>query len=515
MEKRALIAVGLSIIVLVLFSYFMPSPAPVRPPVAPVTTNQAQPTKKEAEASPQTPERPRQTPTVSILDKDIIVDTDLYTALISTKGGTVKSWKLKKYTDAAGAPLDMVVYKESMRPFTVAPDNIPWAEAAGYGYSADASGITLTGKDESKTLTLTYTALDGKKIIKAIKFTNGKYELGSEISVEGYKGYTLYMGESFGSLTEKAKKGYGFTGPITLVDGEKQKDNPEKIAAQKEYKGKQGWTGITDKYFMAIIAPDAGIDAVVGKGTTDWGYTGVKVGSPKESFLIFIGPKEYDILKTLDRGLEKAVDFGWFTFIAKPVFIALKFFFGLVHNYGWAIIIITVIIKLIFAPLTHKSQKSMKRLQKLQPHMAELKEKYKGDPQKMNMEMMDLYKKHKVNPMGGCLPMVIQIPVFVALYNVLNNSIELRHAPFMWWLTDLSAKDPYYILPILMGVSMLVMQKMTPTSLDSTQNRIMMVMPVVMTFMFINLPCGLVLYFTISNLLSMAQQVYINKYSKE
>ena len=154
-------------------------------------------------------------------------------------------------------------------------------------------------------------------------------------------------------------------------------------------------------------------------------------------------------------------------------------------------------------------------MQKLQPLFAELKEKYKGDPAKLNKEMMELYKKHKVNPMGGCLPMLIQIPVFIALYRVLGNSIELRHAPFIFWLHDLSAKDPYYVLPLLMGVSMLAMQKMTPTSMDPKQNMMMMLMPVVMVFMFINLPSGLVLYFTVSNLLSMAQQLYINKYSAD
>ncbi len=243
-----------------------------------------------------------------------------------------------------------------------------------------------------------------------------------------------------------------------------------------------------------------------------WQYS---LTGPAEKFSLYVGPKEYDRLKAAGHELERAVDFGWFTVIAKPLFVALKYFYKLVGNWGWAIIILTVIIKVLFAPLTHKSQKSMKRMQKLQPLFAELKEKYKGDPAKLNKEMMELYKKHKVNPMGGCLPMLIQIPVFIALYRVLGNSIELRHAPFMFWLHDLSAKDPYYVLPILMGVSMLVMQKMTPTTMDPKQNMMMMLMPVIMVFMFISLPSGLVLYFTVSNLLSMAQQFYINKYSVE
>jgi len=343
------------------------------------------------------------------------------------------------------------------------------------------------------------------------------------------------MGDGFGSLTPSTAKGggmTGFAGALIYADGEKYPKSglfhwigvklgmvkPEPEGPVREYQGRAGWTAVTDKYFMAAAVPEDGLKAVAVKGMSEWGYVGLQApytaGNPAMSVLVYAGPKEYDRLKALGHNLDRAVDFGWFTFIAKPLFVVLKYFNGSVRNYGWSIIIITVIIKAFFAPLTHKSQKSMKRMQKLAPKVNELKEKYKGDPQRQNREMMDLYKKERVNPMGGCLPMVIQIPVFIALYNVLNNSIELRQAPFVWWLHDLSSKDPYYVLPVLMGLSMLVMQRMTPTTMDPKQNKIMMMMPVIMTFMFIGLPSGLVLYFTVSNLLSMAQQLYINKYSK-
>jgi YidC/Oxa1 family membrane protein insertase len=533
MEKRALIAIVLSVAVLLVFTQLFPSPAPQ--PAKKVVT--AAPAGEAGEAGKGKAAAPAEQATVPAAgqaealapeavpgtplkpEKDITVDTSLYTAVISTNGGVIKSWKLKDYKDESGKAEEMVTTPAGVKPLAVVPEGMSWQAAEKLPYDADRDSLNLSGSEDG-TLNLSYTSPDGERILKKLKFKGGTYNVAGEVDVQGIKGYTLYGGDGFGSLTSPlAKKGYGYVGPLTIVDGEKHKDEPAKLTEKKQYKGAHGWTGITDKYFIAALVPRDGLKAVVAKGVSDWGSVGLAVpydgGLPKEDFLLYAGPKEYERLKDIGSGLDRAVDFGWFTFIAKPLFVSLRFFYELVGNWGWAIIIITVIIKLLFAPLTHKSQKSMKKMQKLQPLFGELKEKYKGDPQRLNREMMELYKKHKVNPMGGCLPMAIQIPVFIALYNVLNNAIELRRAPFALWLTDLSAKDPYYVLPILMGLSMLVMQKMTPTSMDPKQNKIMMIMPVVLTFMFINLPSGLVLYFTISNLLSMAQQFYINKYSKD
>jgi YidC/Oxa1 family membrane protein insertase len=191
--------------------------------------------------------------------------------------------------------------------------------------------------------------------------------------------------------------------------------------------------------------------------------------------------------------------------------IALKFFHGYLGNWGFAIILLTVCIKALFWPLTQKSYSSMKAMQKLQPKMAKLREKYANDKQRLNTEMMTLYKENRVNPFGGCLPILIQIPVFFALYQVLLRSIELRHAPFMWWITDLSAKDPYYVTPLIMGVTMFLQQKMTPTTMDPMQARLMMMMPVVFTFLFLNFPSGLVIYWLVNNVLTIAQQYLINR----
>jgi YidC/Oxa1 family membrane protein insertase len=229
------------------------------------------------------------------------------------------------------------------------------------------------------------------------------------------------------------------------------------------------------------------------------------------NYSIYYGPKDLDILKAQGNRLEEAIDYGWFAPIAKPLVYALKFLYKYTGNYGVAIIVITCILKLIFFPLTHKSYKSMKEMQKLQPKMAELKEKFKNDRDAMNKAVMELYKTHKVNPMGGCLPMVVQIPVFFGLYRALMYSIELRHAPFMLWITDLSAKDPYYVTPIIMGVTMFIQQKMTPSNMDPVQAKMMLALPVVFTFMFLNFPAGLVVYWLVNNVLTIAQQMYINK----
>ncbi|HPD20532.1 MAG TPA: membrane protein insertase YidC, partial [Deltaproteobacteria bacterium] len=241
----------------------------------------------------------------------------------------------------------------------------------------------------------------------------------------------------------------------------------------------------------------------------------IEPGSSMErSYEIFSGPKELQTLKSAGNELRKALDFGFFDIIAKPLLMAMNWIYSFTMSYGWSIIILTIIIKILLYPLTLKSFTSMKELQKVQPLMKELQAKYKDDKQKLNQEMMRLYKEHKINPMGGCLPMLLQIPILFALYKVFYQAIELRHTPFHLfgtWLPDLSARDPYFITPILMGVSQFVMQKMTPTPGDPTQQKIMLIMPVFFTVLFLNFPSGLVLYWLISNILSIIQQAYINR----
>ena len=229
------------------------------------------------------------------------------------------------------------------------------------------------------------------------------------------------------------------------------------------------------------------------------------------AYSLYIGPKDMDVLKRTGHFLEKSIDLGWFGFIAKPLLVILKFFYKYTHNYGIAIIILTILIKVLFHPLTKKQYESMRHMQKIQPKMKEIREKFKDDKERMNKEVMDLYRTHKINPLGGCWPMLLQIPVFFALYRALLSSIEMRHAPFAFWIQDLSAKDPCYITPIIMGATMFLQQKMTPAAGDPNQQKMMMFMPLIFMFMFMNFPSGLVLYWLVNNVLTIGQQFVSQK----
>jgi YidC/Oxa1 family membrane protein insertase len=308
------------------------------------------------------------------------------------------------------------------------------------------------------------------------------------------------------------------SGPVTFVK-EKASRLKSDEAAQIG-RGEVNWLGLEDKFFLLAMMPGSGSDfswkqdfVTEDSARTELAFSmDLKPGETKGfAFNSYIGPKEYKILKEMPGEIEGAIEFGFFAFMAKPVLSVLNFFQRYVSNYGIAIIILTVLIKLAFYPLSKKSMSSMKDMQKLQPQMKAIKEKFKEDKPRQNKEIMDLYKRHKVNPVGGCLPMILQIPVFIALYEVLSVAIDLRHAPFMLWITDLSAMDPYYISPVLMGGSMFLQQKMSPSGMDPMQAKMMMMMPVVFTFLFLKFPTGLVLYWLVNNILTIIQQYQIGR----
>jgi YidC/Oxa1 family membrane protein insertase len=226
----------------------------------------------------------------------------------------------------------------------------------------------------------------------------------------------------------------------------------------------------------------------------------------------YIGPKHYKTLNAINPELTSTIEYGWFTFIAKPMFILLSYLHNLFGNWGWAIVVITIMIKLVLYPLTYKGMISMQKLKDLAPKVKQLQEKYKDQPQKMSAHMMELYKKHDANPMGGCLPMILQIPVFFGIYRVLVNAIELKGAPWILWIKDMSLMDPYYVLPILMGITMYIQQKITPNTMqDPMQKKMFEFLPVIFTFFFAMFPAGLTLYWFMNNLLTVAQQYYINR----
>lgn len=315
-----------------------------------------------------------------------------------------------------------------------------------------------------------------------------------------------------------------FQGPTGFLNGERVQHKYEDLVTNDRLENaSEGWVGFSDHYFLAAVVPQT-----PGKKRFYFDYDAPAhrvgaVSAEKKSlepnqeaiFLtkMFIGPKAIKILENQNLSLERSIDYGWFHFLAVPLVKVLLFFNDFFHNYGVAIIFLTLCIKAIFFPLADKSYRSMNEMKKLQPKVEALRKIYPDDKQKLNQEMMKLYQDNKVNPLGGCLPIVVQIPVFFALYKVLLLSVEMRHAPFIFWIHDLSVMDPYYVLPVLMGISMFVQSKLNPAPADPIQAKVMMFLPLIFTFMFLTFPSGLVLYWLVNNVLSIVQQGYIVKKS--
>jgi len=533
MEKRLIIAVVLSIGVLYAYSAFFPQAKPVTPvPVAakteqasvsatPAQGGAAQPVTAAAQVAAAIPQQ-------AASAREVTVDTDLYTAVFSTQGAGLKKLTLKKYRETPDKDGKNIVLVDEAAParFGLLSDSREFgiSPATVFNTSGDNLNLSSGSKGSLEFTTVTPQGISFKKIYS---FSGDAYRIGlnqevvntGSAKVDG----SLHLLQSDRIVTFKKGEGrYEVYGPSTLsadkVNHDKL-DNVQKAAVQ--YDKGVVWTAFADKYFVDAVIADKGSIAsvrltrpVADQLLADISAPALSVApgqSASVGYSLYFGPKDLDILKAQGNRMEEVIDYGWFAPVSKPLIYALKFLYTYTHNYGWAIIIITCILKMLFFPLTHKSYKSMKEMQKLQPKMAELKEKFKNDRDAMNKAVMELYKTHKVNPMGGCLPMLVQIPVFFGLYRALMYSIELRHAPFMLWITDLSAKDPYYVTPIVMGVTMFVQQKMTPSNMDPVQAKMMLALPVVFTFMFLSFPSGLVVYWLVNNVLTIAQQTYINK----
>ena len=319
-----------------------------------------------------------------------------------------------------------------------------------------------------------------------------------------------------------------FTGPAAYTD--KEKFNKLEFTAIDKNKitiptqvpaGDPAWIAMVQHYFASAWIPGDKFARDIYAGKIDNGLYRIGMQTPLgvvapgsvvvEKARLFVGPQEEKVLETIAPGFELLKDYGYLTIIAKPIFWLLEKIHGFVGNWGWSIILLTILIKLVFFPLSAASYKSMARMKEVQPRLMAMKEQYKGDPQKLNQAMMEMYRKEKINPLGGCLPVLIQIPVFISLYWVLLSSVEMRGAPWILWIHDLSVPDPYYILPVIMAVSMFVQTKLNPTPPDPIQAKVMMYMPIVFSIMFFFFPAGLVLYWVVNNLLSIAQQWQINQ----
>ncbi|MCX5917715.1 MAG: membrane protein insertase YidC [Deltaproteobacteria bacterium] len=555
MQIRALLAVIISLIILLIYqSYFAPSPpAPEKPAAEKAQT--APPAKEEpvkavspGEKIPGAPPVPAARPAPAIkaeAGKDITVDTPFYTAVFNTRGARLKDFRVKKYLDKIG---------DGAKPINLATENLgteyPFGidvTHANFPFSPDllfrvnAETLELGPDRKEGELVFTWASPEGLKLTQQMVFHAESYRIDISLQmvnlssqvVEG-RPTLLWAGKlpppssggGMACIPGSGGSSSAATPPFTaLVKKEfKEIELGDLKGGEKRFTENVQWGGFQDQYFLAAFIPQKseGTELIL-KKVSDTAVE-MRMAGPKaslspgtqfsQSYLMFLGPKDLDTLKAFGSDLDKALDFGWFDIVAKPMLWAMKFSYQYVGNYGLAIIILTILIKIIFWYPTHLSMRSMSEMKKLQPEMAKLREKYKDDKEKMNKELMELYRRYKVNPMSGCLPMAIQIPVFFALYKVLLYSIDLRHAPFYWWIKDLAAADPYYISPILMGGSMFIQQWMTPTTGDPTQAKMMLIMPVVFTFMFLSFPTGLVIYWFFSNLLSIGQQLYMNRKTK-
>lgn len=515
MDSKALWAIVLSMLVLLTFQFFFAKqPAKVQPPqpAQQAISNQAQPAPPAAANAP-APAVPKasgqfQTPGEA---KSIKVETEKYIADFTTAGAVPQSWVLKGFKEQRDKSKNV----DLLRP------DIPQALGIGWGNEFRGSQMVFTsaGGDiklsrENPKGTLQFEFSDGTHFVRrTYTFYNDSFRFDLKDEVSGLPDYMITLGPEFGiSNREKAAL---HIGPVILSGTNRVEIKAGKLDTTKIYTEDLKWIAQEDKYFFAGLVPRTKVDEA--RAWSEKGYSLVAFRSVKPSvleFTCFAGPKDIDRLKQLGMGLENIVDFGFFSIIARPILWLLKQIHSIVGNWGWAIILLTIITRIPFIPIINKGQRSMKKLQAIQPKMAEIRQKYKKDPQRMQRETMELYKKYKVNPMGGCLPILLQIPVFFALYKVLAVSIELRGAPFALWVTDLSMKDPFYVLPIIMGVSMLIQQRMTPSGGDPRQQKMMMFMPIIFTALFLNFASGLVLYWLVNNLLAIAQQVYVNKHTK-
>ncbi len=512
MSKRALIAIVLAVVVLMVYQYFFvpPPPPPVKQP-APQAEKKTM--KSEKRSIPEGTEKKQAKDLIikpsNANERLIRIETDLYEAVLSTRGVVFKKWQLRKYKDDNGNQVTLINEKARIPALAIGKDDS--FSLKDIVFQTDETRDHIVLKDDSK-YTITFSFNDsssGVSIKRSLTFYGNDYRVDVNESVSGIPYYWVTLGINSGVSGTGGYRGH--VGPVVLKDVDRKEYKPKKIKAPVYISKDLRWIAMEDKYFFSSIVPPENSEAKIWK--TDTGDVLLAVSLPKgqHSYIFYTGPKEHDRLKKLGVGLEHIIDFGFFSILARPLFWFLKILYRITHNYGWAIIILTILTRLPFIPIINKGQKSMKKLQKIQPMMNEIRQKYKNDPQRMQKEMMELYKKHKVNPMSGCLPMLVQIPVFFALYKVLLVAIELRGAPFMLWIKDLSEKDPYYILPIIMGITMFVQQKMTPAATDTQQQKIMQYMPVVFTLLFLNFPSGLVLYWLVSNILGIAQQYYVNK----
>ena len=567
MEQRLFLAIALSIAVIFgYYTLFPPPPPPEkteeRPADAPAENRDSvtaaapgalaavAPRQGKAGAAPAA--RPEKQP------RRVVVETPRYTALIDSRGGRLMSLKLKQYKKAKAsidwgdiipplkkwlgkAPADLNGTVEMVRDELTNNDPLG-VEFVGKEqltrnfqrlvYTVDRAGITIMDEAAGpQTLTLTASAANGLTVRKVLTFYPDSYVIDYEARVINYGSAPTGL-RMVNQLGEGPEPGPGdrnvrsFYGPMYREDDSVETETADDIEGKLIVRAPQ-WLGISSNYFITAATAETPIShaeyrsenlAPAGDDARWVAYYGIELPAVDlrpdnmitSKVRLYMGPKKISELEKFGESLEESLDLT-LDLLASPLLIMLRWFYGITGNYGVAIILLTLVVRVVLFPLTYKGMVSMKRMSKLGPKMKALREKYKDNKEQLNKEMMAMYKRYKVNPLGGCLPIALQIPIFFALYSALLGAIELRHSPFILWINDLSSADPLYITPLLMGASMFLQQRLTPSAMDPTQQKIMMWMPVIfMVFMF-NFPAGLVLYWVTSNGLSILQQLIINR----
>ena len=536
MEKRAILAIVLSLLIIVVWTYVF---APPPPPDTPVPKREAQEVPR-TEPSPPSPTQEAASALPASEATQVLVDTGVARLVLTSQGAGVKEVELLDYraTLAKDAP-----------PVTIAP--VPEAamppletrlqlqgRTVSLGqvvFTPSVSEVRLSPNQPQASVTFHGKTEDGIAVQRTYHFQHGSYVFAVSTEVEGTSSatasaMTLVWGPGFYENGSEGEQRQGQTAPLPrgYIGGRIFHKAPKEVGEVSEERGNVSWAALGDTYFAAVLIPqEPPAEAMmVRRVRQDALEIGIRTPLDREhrrqTVRVYVGPKAQTVLKQIEPSLGKyLIDLGFFSVLARPMLQFLILINQWVHNYGVTIILVTLLIKIVLWPLTQSSYKSMQAMQRLQPKMKELQAIYKDDRQALNRAMMQLYRDEKVNPMGGCLPMILQIPVFFAFYNALLYSIELRHAPFVCWeeslvwlgrgICDLSVYDPTYITPILMGVSMFFQQKLSPTSADPMQAKMMQFMPLFFLMFFLWAPAGLVIYWLVNNVLSIAQQLAINR----
>ena len=551
-QWRLFLAIILSIFVFLLWEVFFVKP-PEQPPQKADKAAQTERAGKEtdkqgAEKSEKTAKAyapDAEQPAIPELSfESVNIETPLYTARISQRGAALTSFILHKYREDVDkdAPQKQLIPEANQRGTALvhmagaSPEQ--WFNAR---YTTDFESDTLSVTKGDQHVSFFWKSPSGALIEKRYTFVPDSYRILLDVIIKNPGSRTLSSDMILtlqNPLPEDSSR-FAFEGPFAYLNNELEEIDVDDIEEKSEYTGDIEWTGMCDRYFMSVLIPksDAATRFSLARHP-DKEMVAVNFIQPLRAiepgmqdgyhYSLYMGPKRLSELRQYGDNLAQAVNFGWFDIIAKPcLWLMNAIYNNFVPNYGVAIILLTIVFKIIFWPLGSKSYKSMAEMKKLQPLMAEIRKKYKDDKKKMNEEVMRLYRTYKVNPMSGCLPMVVQIPVFIAFYRMLYEAIELRHAPFMLWINDLSAPDrlfhfdiniplmlpPYGIpvLTIIMGATMFLQQKLSPPPGDPSQAKFMMMMPLIFTVIFINFPSGLVLYWLVNNVISIGQQYYITR----